>query len=333
MIATGGTGVLPQGALHPDLVTRLSGECVRTAQSVLTMCIRAFDYLSPADVTFGAFLRALVTADWELNPLDEFGVRTALIEACRRRGIFAAEAGSLAVNALLLDVARRDEWRAHEPVFRGWVDLAIQGDIEQQRASIPEDGAEDVFVDTTPMNWSPMQQAPPVRAEVYETEEELPIAAQLSTKITGWFLGLTDDQREILGFLRTPDLKRPQFHSSRRVTSDGTLRFGLVVQLMQRQVVSVSGVAREFGARGAQCRRTGRGRIHAVECEVECPSNRQPPEWVQARGRPAGKTTVSTGPKGQVSIAIQDPCLTGCDHPRARAADGSEVSEELESTQ
>lgn len=72
-IATGGSGVLPQGALHPDLVMRLSGECVRIAQSVLTMCIRAFDYLPPADVTFGAFLRALVTADWELNPLDDLG--------------------------------------------------------------------------------------------------------------------------------------------------------------------------------------------------------------------------------------------------------------------
>jgi len=40
-IATGGTGVRPQGALHPDLIARLTGECVRTAQSVLTMCTDA----------------------------------------------------------------------------------------------------------------------------------------------------------------------------------------------------------------------------------------------------------------------------------------------------
>lgn len=245
-IATGGTGVLQGGALHPDLVTRLSGECVRTAQSVLTMCIRAFDYLPPADVTFGAFLRALVTADWELNPLDEFGARAALIDACRRRGIFAAEAGSLAVNALLLDVARRDEWRVHELIFRDWVDLAIQRDIEEQRAATPEEGAEDVFVEMTSMSGSLMQQAPQVRSEVYETEDELPGAAKLSTKITSWFVCLTDDQREKLGFLRTPDLQRPHFHSSRRVTSDGTLRFGLVVQLVQKQIVNVSGIDREF---------------------------------------------------------------------------------------
>jgi hypothetical protein len=245
-IATGGTGVLPRGALHPDLVTRLSEECVRTAQSVLTMCIRAFDYLPPADVTFGAFLRALVTADWELNPLDEFGARAALIEACRRRGIFAVEAGSLAVNALLLDVARRNEWRAYESVFREWVDLAIDWDIEHQRAGTPEDIAEDIILDTAPMTLSPMQQAPPVQAEVDETEEELPIAGQLSSKITGWFRDLTDDQREILGFLRTLPLQRPHFHLSRRVSSEGTLRFGLVVQLVQKQVVNVSGAPLAF---------------------------------------------------------------------------------------
>ena len=130
----------PQGALHPDLIARLTGECVRTAQSVLTMCIRAFDYLPPADVTFGAFLRALVTADWELNPLDEVGLRGATIDACRRGGIFAVEAGSLAVNALLLDVASRQTWQKYEAVFREWVDLAIRTSIEEQRAGTTEDG-------------------------------------------------------------------------------------------------------------------------------------------------------------------------------------------------
>jgi hypothetical protein len=237
--------VLPQGALHPDLVTRLSGECVRIAQSVLTMCIRAFDYLPPADVTFGAFLRALVTADWELNPLDEFGVRAALIEACRRRGIFAAEAGSLAVNALLLDVASDSEWNKHKDVFSQWVDLGIQLDIEEQRSATPEDVVEDLFVDTSTVNVG-LKQAPPVRSDFEETEDELPIAQQLSSMITTWFYSLAADQRIKLGLLPVESLKRPHFHASRRVTSDGTLRFGLVVQLVQTQIVNVSGVDRQF---------------------------------------------------------------------------------------
>jgi hypothetical protein len=244
-IATGGTGVLPQGALHPDLVTRLSAECVRIAQSVLTMCIRAFDYLPPADVTFGAFLRALVTADWELNPLDELGVRGALIEACRRRGIFAAEAGSLAVNALLLDVASDSEWSKHKDVFSQWVDLGIQLDIEEQRSATPEDIVEDQFIETSAANVG-LKQAPPVRADLEESEDELPVAQKLSGLITTWFYSLTPDQRIKLGLLAAESLKRPHFHASRRVTSDGTLRFGLVVQLVQTQIANVSGVPRQF---------------------------------------------------------------------------------------
>ena len=63
-LATGGSGRLPEGELHPDLVNRLTQECVRTAQSVLAMCIRATDYLPPVDPTFSDYLRAMVTADF-----------------------------------------------------------------------------------------------------------------------------------------------------------------------------------------------------------------------------------------------------------------------------
>jgi hypothetical protein len=66
-IATGGTGRLPEGDLHPDLVNRIATEASRTAQSILSMCIRAFEYLPPVDITFGDYLRALVTADSELR--------------------------------------------------------------------------------------------------------------------------------------------------------------------------------------------------------------------------------------------------------------------------
>jgi hypothetical protein len=245
-IATGGTGVRPQGALHPDLIARLTGECVRTAQSVLTMCIRAFDYLPPADVTFGAFLRALVTADWELNPLDEVGLRAAIIDACRRRGIFAVEAGSLAVNALLLDVASRQTWQKYEAAFRDWVDLAIRTSIEEQRAGTTEDGGEEAFVAIASTSRSLGPQAPPVRAEAYASEDEVVAGQQLRTAIVTWFSSLPADERERLGFLRDASLKNPHFHSNRRVTSDGEMRFGLVVQFVQTQTLDVGGVSREF---------------------------------------------------------------------------------------
>lgn len=86
-MATGGTGVLPAGALHPDLVARLSTETCATATYFLQMCIRALDYCPPVDITFGEFLRAIITADRDLVTQDTHGYRTAILEAFGRRGI------------------------------------------------------------------------------------------------------------------------------------------------------------------------------------------------------------------------------------------------------
>ena len=35
------------------------------------MCIRALDYCPPVDITFGEYLRALITADFDLVPDDD----------------------------------------------------------------------------------------------------------------------------------------------------------------------------------------------------------------------------------------------------------------------
>lgn len=86
-LATSGTGVLPAGAIHPDLVNRLAEQTNSTAKSFLNMCIRALDYCPPVDMTFGDYLRALVTADFDMVPDDKYGYRVALIESFRRWGI------------------------------------------------------------------------------------------------------------------------------------------------------------------------------------------------------------------------------------------------------
>ncbi len=102
-IATGGSGRLPEGELAPDLVSRLTMECVRVAQATLSMCIRAIDYMPPVDPNFSDFLRAMVTADFELNRADDTGLRAAMIEAFRLRGIHPIAVGSLAVQSVLLE--------------------------------------------------------------------------------------------------------------------------------------------------------------------------------------------------------------------------------------
>lgn len=99
-IASGGTGILPAGDMHPDLVNRIALEASSTAQSVLNMCIRAFEYLPPVDITFGDYLRAIVTADYELSPSDEKGLRANMIEAFRVRGIYPEAVASLSDDSL-----------------------------------------------------------------------------------------------------------------------------------------------------------------------------------------------------------------------------------------
>ncbi len=82
-LATSGTGVLPAGALHPDLVDRLTDETTKSARHVLNMCIRALDYTPPVDITFGEYLRAIITADLEEYASDKLGYRVAFLEAFR----------------------------------------------------------------------------------------------------------------------------------------------------------------------------------------------------------------------------------------------------------
>ncbi|TFC25310.1 hypothetical protein E3O55_14315 [Cryobacterium sp. MDB1-18-2] len=99
-LATGGTGVLPPGALPTDLVKRVTVEAIRNADRILGMVVRAFQYLPVVDVTFGDVVRGIVTADRALYPDDAMRLRTNLVEALRRRGIYPPSVSSLTEEAL-----------------------------------------------------------------------------------------------------------------------------------------------------------------------------------------------------------------------------------------
>ncbi len=99
-IATGGTGILPDGDLHPDLVNRMANEAAKSARHVLKLCIRAMDFTPPVDITFGEFLRALITADADLVPDDPRRYRVAFIEAFRKWGIYPRDVRTLSEESL-----------------------------------------------------------------------------------------------------------------------------------------------------------------------------------------------------------------------------------------
>jgi len=99
-IATNGSGILPKGDLHPDMVTLLSGYAADTASRVLKICVRALDYCPPIDINFGDYLRAIITADFDMVADDEHNYRIAFIEAFQKRGIYPSGIKSMSVEAL-----------------------------------------------------------------------------------------------------------------------------------------------------------------------------------------------------------------------------------------
>jgi len=100
-LATGGTGVLRPGSIHPDLVERLTQTSVKVAQRLLTTSIRALDYMPPVDPHFGDYLRALITADADFAPDHGAGYRIALAEAFAARGIYPDNVRSAGPESLV----------------------------------------------------------------------------------------------------------------------------------------------------------------------------------------------------------------------------------------
>jgi hypothetical protein len=83
-----------------SLAELLAAQASRTAEMFFGICARALDYCPPVDLTFGDFLRALITADLDLYPDDPDGVRDAIMQAFRLRGIVAEEARYFSEGAL-----------------------------------------------------------------------------------------------------------------------------------------------------------------------------------------------------------------------------------------
>ena len=98
-IANGGD-VLATSTPSEPLMETMAEAASKTAAHLLTICLRAVDYLPPADASFGDWLRAAVTADRELVPDDRWRYREALVTACERRGIAPHHAGVADTEAL-----------------------------------------------------------------------------------------------------------------------------------------------------------------------------------------------------------------------------------------
>jgi hypothetical protein len=86
--------------LPAPLAELLTGYASQTAVFFFQLCARSLDYCPPVDITFGDFLRAIITVSTDLDPSDDSGVRDALMEAFRLRGIFSESAKFYSEDAL-----------------------------------------------------------------------------------------------------------------------------------------------------------------------------------------------------------------------------------------
>ena len=89
-----GTAELP--AALADLLAETAS---KTADEFFQLCARALDYCPPVDLTFGDYLRALITASSDLKP-EQSAVRQSLMQAFRARGIHADSASFFSEDAL-----------------------------------------------------------------------------------------------------------------------------------------------------------------------------------------------------------------------------------------
>ena len=95
------------GALHPGLVDRLAEETCKAAEHVLAMCIRALDYCPAVDITFGEYLRALITADIDAFPADPRHYRLAFMESFRKWKLLPRDVRTVVRRDARLEHARR----------------------------------------------------------------------------------------------------------------------------------------------------------------------------------------------------------------------------------
>jgi hypothetical protein len=167
------------------------------------MCIRALDYCPPVDLTFGDYLRALITADYDLVRDDDLGYRIAVVEAFRQHGMYPHDVRSLSIDSL----------RWQEPTDPDFHPRMLPM-VQKLRGMIQE--------------WDLTGK----RERVYK------VFSQARAELHDWLQDTSQEFQGVFGL----DLSKPnapfEVHSlrpARRVGPDGQLLVELVIELTQQK--------------------------------------------------------------------------------------------------
>jgi hypothetical protein len=169
----------------------------------LNIVIRAVDYCPPVDITYGEYLRALITADADVVPADPWGYREAMVLAFRRYGVTVPNVPDLSEDALL--------WRAPERRLEPVEAVAYHRLAHARR---PE--------------WDPGEMERLRRAHaIGALVTDVTHARQFGLSEQGPAAGV---ERPVVESVRT----------IRRISPDGDLHFNIVAEITQRRRVHAS---------------------------------------------------------------------------------------------
>jgi hypothetical protein len=205
-LATNGTGVLPTvGDLPFDLQVVLAENASRVASQFLSICIRAIDYCPPVDITFGEFLRAVITADTDLVPSDPWAYREAWLDGFAGRGIFPEKVDQLTEDAVVWTPAVKDVGRIEELSF---AHLRFSGDPAH------------------PMPKREVRRQARVLGKVICSKSNLEA------------FGLTSPDNKDLGADRVGAPRIESIRASRRIGPSGQIAFDLIAEVVQSRLTT-----------------------------------------------------------------------------------------------
>ena len=209
----------------PGALARLLAEqAAAIASEFFVLCARALDYCPPLDITFGDYLRALITANLDLKAEDGTAVRDALMQAFRVRGIYPMDAAFFSQDSLC--------W----PRVPKWTDPPAEGALPPVEAMLAD-------LQTGEKKMTCLVFGDPNGLTVEEQDLNGRVLRQYA-----------EDNAAKLGFDADPSLSAefkpyaPSFHPVFRIASDGSLQTDMVVELVQTRRVPFAAHMPEAGS-------------------------------------------------------------------------------------
>jgi hypothetical protein len=194
-----GGGTTASVELSPSMANLLAGAASRTAEDFFQICVRAIDYCPPVDITFGDYLRAVMTADRDLHPTDKDGVRDAFMQAFRLRGILPHDAEYFSEDALC--------WPPVPPDYMPPVSALLP---DPGSPNGPKKETDLIFGDPNGL-----------------TEKEKDINGSV-------LRAYGKEHSKRLGLRPNLNIDAKSFHPMFRLAPDGSLRIDMVVNLLQK---------------------------------------------------------------------------------------------------